>query len=133
MGKSKKGTAAEKKRKREESYEEKSGNRIRLFREEHHLTQEQLGKIVDLTRQQISNFENGNEEIKIGYAIKLANYFGVSLDTLFCNDGYENDIFVARYRMSNYQRMLIQQLVREMEKASFYDDNFSDNNDHSDE
>lgn len=59
------------------------GNRLKQLREERELKQEELGKILNVSRQSISNYENGlrfpNDE---KFLIKLANFFDVSLDYL---------------------------------------------------
>lgn len=61
----------------------KFGNRLKQLREEKDLKQDELGKILNVSRQSISNYENGlrfpNDE---EFLVKLANFFDVSLDYL---------------------------------------------------
>ena len=53
-----------------------AGEQIRKFRRMHHLSQKALAE------KKISRWENGMGKIKIYDAIKLADYFKISLDEL---------------------------------------------------
>ena len=56
--------------------------RLRELREKHGLTQKELGNALNVTSQTISNYEIGKREPEISEFIKLADYFGVSIDYL---------------------------------------------------
>ena len=57
------------------------GENVRLYRELHKLTQEELGKkIGKFTRQNISNIENGHRAVSKNMAIRLAELFNVSVE-----------------------------------------------------
>lgn len=60
------------------------GDRLRELREEKQLTQEELGKFLNVSRQAISSYESEETEPSINNLIKLANIFNVSLDYLLC-------------------------------------------------
>lgn len=64
------------------------GQRLRNLREDADLTQEQLGKIVMLSKHSISSFELGKNEPKDDIKIKFAKHFKVSVDYLL---GLTND------------------------------------------
>ena len=57
-------------------------NRIKELRLEAGLTQEQLAKEVEITRQAISQYEKTNRQPKAEIAQKLADYFNVSVPYL---------------------------------------------------
>ena len=57
------------------------GENMRLYRELHGLTQEELGKkLGNFTRQNISNIENGHRAISKKMALALAELFEVSVE-----------------------------------------------------
>lgn len=58
------------------------GDRLKELREEKELTQEELGKFLNVSRQTISGYEAGSIEPSIKNLIKLADIFNVSLDYL---------------------------------------------------
>lgn len=58
-------------------------NKIKTYREQKGLTQEQLGEAVSVSRQTIVAMEKGNYEPSLGLAMKLAKYFKVPLEELF--------------------------------------------------
>lgn len=57
------------------------GDNMRFYREMHKLSQEKLGKkLGSFSRQNISNMERGHRSISKATAIKLAEFFDVSVD-----------------------------------------------------
>ncbi|OSA84121.1 transcriptional regulator [Clostridium botulinum] len=58
------------------------GDRLKELREEKQLTQEELGKFLNVSRQAISSYESEDTEPSISNLIKLADIFNVSLDYL---------------------------------------------------
>lgn len=58
------------------------GMRIKQLRKARSLNQDDLGNVLNLSRPQISNLENGRRNINLHQAKALADYFGVSLETL---------------------------------------------------
>ncbi len=58
-------------------------NRIKEFRKERKLTQDDLAKAVDVTRQTIISLENGKYTASLQLAFKLAKYFNVQIEDLF--------------------------------------------------
>ncbi len=55
-------------------------NRIKKLRESSNETQEELGKILNVSKATISKYENGTVEMSNDTLIKLANHFNVSTD-----------------------------------------------------
>lgn len=55
---------------------------LKILREEHEITQSELGDILFLSQQAISHYENDNTEPTIDILIKISDYFNVSIDYL---------------------------------------------------
>ena len=62
------------------------GNQIMVIRREQQLTQEQFGNLFHVTRQTVSNWENGKSYPDLQLLIAISDQFGVSLDTLLKGD-----------------------------------------------
>lgn len=58
-------------------------NRIKEYRKNRHLTQDDLAKEVGVTRQTIISLENGKYVASLFLAFKLAQYFGVNIEDIF--------------------------------------------------
>lgn len=56
--------------------------RIRELREDHDLTQVQMGKILSCSQRVYSNYERGESDIPTEILIKLADFYEVSVDYL---------------------------------------------------
>ncbi|MDE5991435.1 MAG: helix-turn-helix transcriptional regulator [Oscillospiraceae bacterium] len=54
--------------------------RLKDLREDADMNQEQAGKALGITRQQYQLYESGKREIPFHCAVKLADFYGVSLD-----------------------------------------------------
>ena len=61
-------------------------NQILNIRKEQKLTQEEFGKLFYVTRQTVSNWENGKSYPDLGILIDISNRFEVSLDSLLKGD-----------------------------------------------
>ncbi len=60
--------------------------RVKEFRKEFKVTQDDLTKAVGVTRQTIISLENGKYNASLQLAHKLAKYFGVTIEELFIFD-----------------------------------------------
>lgn len=58
------------------------GERLKILRNEKQMTGEELGKIFNVTKTAISNWENGNRFPDEPVLIQIADYFNVALDYL---------------------------------------------------
>ncbi|MDA2112368.1 helix-turn-helix domain-containing protein [Bacillus thuringiensis] len=70
------------------------GQNLKKLRKSRYLTQEQLGQQLNLSRNQINNYENAMFEPSMETLLQISSYFNVSLDIL-CN-GYSdtNDVLL---------------------------------------
>ena len=62
------------------------GNQIMSIRRERQLTQEQFGSLFHVTRQTVSNWENGKSYPDLQLLIAISDQFGVSLDIMLKDD-----------------------------------------------
>ncbi|WP_240373966.1 helix-turn-helix transcriptional regulator [Bacillus piscicola] len=53
------------------------------LRNKHELTQTELGRLVGLSQSMIAHIEGGTKEPRSKYKVKLAEYFGVTVEWLF--------------------------------------------------
>lgn len=62
------------------------GKQLIQIRKEHQLTQETFGALFHVTRQTVSNWENGKNYPDLQTLITISNHFEISLDTLLKGD-----------------------------------------------
>ncbi len=62
------------------------GNRIVDIRKEKQLTQEEFGQLFYVTRQTVSNWENGKSYPELQILVNISNQFDIPLDTLIKGD-----------------------------------------------
>jgi len=58
-------------------------NRIKVYRAIKGVTQEQLAKVIGITRQTVIAIEKGNYNPSLELAFKLANYFETTIEEIF--------------------------------------------------
>lgn len=63
-----------------------NGKRLKELRISRGLTQDELGKVIDVTKASVCCYEKGNRTPTIENLIDLVNFFGVSADFLIGND-----------------------------------------------
>lgn len=56
--------------------------RLKALREERDLTQRDIGKILNISRQLYSRYERGAQRIPVKHLITLHSYYNVSVDYL---------------------------------------------------
>ena len=64
-------------------------NNVKMYREEKKINQTALSEVCGVSRQTISSIERGDYHPSIVLALKLAEYFQVSVETLFRYDEEE--------------------------------------------
>lgn len=65
-------------------------NRIKEYRKERNLTQDDLAKAVSVTRQTIISLENGKYIASLNLAFRLSRYFDVKIEDLFVFEEEKN-------------------------------------------
>ena len=69
--------------------EEALKNRIVEIRNEKGIKQDELAKALGVSRQTISSLENGRYDPSINLAYKIAKYFGLTIEDVFCFEDSE--------------------------------------------
>ena len=71
-------------------------NRLKELRKEKRLTQEELAREIGISKITVLRWENGERQIKLDKAQKLADFFGVSIAHLL---GYDDNDFEKQIRI----------------------------------
>lgn len=58
-------------------------NRLEEIRKQRGINQEELARILEVSRQTISSLENGRYNPSIKLAFKIAQYFNMSIEEIF--------------------------------------------------
>jgi len=69
-------------------------NIIKVLRAQNNLTQEELAQKIGISRQALSNIENGKVEPSGRIVIKIANIFGIPAEQIF----FEDDVMHAEHK-----------------------------------
>lgn len=67
------------------------GKRIKELRNIRNLNQHQVAQELQVSRQMYSSYESGKREPDLQTVVKIANYFGISLDELLNLDDYTEE------------------------------------------
>lgn len=95
-------------------------NRIRFLRQSKQINQVQLSEKLNVTKQTISNWENGNILPSVEMLIKIANFFEVSTDYLLDRDVQksENIYMIDVTSLSPQQIEHIQYIVEDFRNGA---------------
>lgn len=100
------------------------GKRVRQLRKERSITQDELGVVLGdrttgkpLSRGQISNLETGKRNFNIHQIKTLADYFGISIETL----GYTSDEIETVDLLERARILFENEKVSMDEKQELYD------------
>lgn len=100
------------------------GKRVKQLRKERGITQDELGIILGdkttgkpLSRGQVSNLETGKRNFNIHQIKVLADYFGISIETL----GFESDEIETVDLLERAKLIFENELVPIEEKQDLYD------------
>ncbi|HHV03411.1 MAG TPA: helix-turn-helix transcriptional regulator [Bacteroidales bacterium] len=88
------------------------GSNIAKFRKERGMTQDNLAELLSVSPQAVSKWENDVSYPDIEMLPKLANIFGVSLDTLFSNPVTPETEFVEPENRKDPNKMLFKIRVK---------------------
>lgn len=78
-------------------------NRLKELRKAKKLTQEELAREIGISKITVLRWENGERQIKLDKAQKLADFFGVSIAHLL---GYEDNDFEKQIRIDVLNNVL---------------------------
>ncbi|VIG04282.1 DNA-binding protein [Clostridioides difficile] len=83
------------------------GQRLKEIRVQKNLTGEELGKILNVTKVAISNWESGRRFPSQNILISIADYFNVSLDFLLCRTNLKQDFIYDKCNQENLEKIMI--------------------------
>lgn len=86
---------------------EKIGARIRIKRESLGMTQQKLADMVNVTRNTISRYENGETEIGVIMLKNIADALSVTVLWLLFGFDYENDIYNNLLKLTERDRQIV--------------------------
>jgi putative transcriptional regulator len=66
-------------------------NKLKVLRAERDWSQEELGKLVSVSRQAINAIERGKHDPSLPLAFKLADLFNLPIEEIFIRHGSDND------------------------------------------
>lgn len=87
--------------------------RIKELRTAHGLTQVEFAKILSVSKQAVSNWENNNIQPSIDMLLKIADFFGVTTDYLL---GRSNDNSLDVSNLSKEAVAHIQMIISDIKK-----------------
>lgn len=88
---------------------------IKRLRLQHGLNQVEFGKEMGVTKQCVSNWENDNVLPSVEMIVRLADYFGVSTDSLL---GRSSDESISVKGLTDKQRSCISLLIKEFSELN---------------
>lgn len=94
------------------------GKRLKQLREERNLRQEDLGKIVNVEKSTVSQWESGKRTPDVGTILALADYFGVSTDFLLGKTPVETKTS-REIELSKWDNIFGQRLKKLREEAGY--------------
>ena len=89
------------------------GNRIKELREVRHFSQVELAEAMHVSKQSISNWENGNILPSVEMVVKLAGFFSVSTDYLL---GLDDRQYLEVSGLSGEKIAHIQMIIDDIRK-----------------
>lgn len=87
------------------------GNRIQELRKARNMSQVDLAKALNVTKQSVSNWENSNIQPSIDMLVRIAAYFSVSTDYLL---GLETRRYLEITGLNPPQIQHIQQIIDDL-------------------
>lgn len=91
------------------------GNRIQELRKARNMSQVDLAKALNVTKQSVSNWENANIQPSIDMLVRIAAYFSVSTDYLL---GLETRRYLEITGLNPLQIQHIQLLIDDLRARS---------------
>ncbi|WP_027633344.1 helix-turn-helix domain-containing protein [Clostridium hydrogeniformans] len=108
------------------------GDRIKELREDKCLNQQELGKMFNVHKGTISNWENGKRTPDADMIIKIADYFNVSIDYLLYRtdnpiakiynynlDGNDIEIEINKNYPHNLTPQEVENLINQLKEVGF--------------
>lgn len=101
------------------------GDRLKTLREEFEMTQEELGKKLNVTRQSIYTYEKGENEPTMDTLVKIADMFDVSVDYLLCRTNQRVNLQINNEVLLNalndrYKKKLLVDISKSLDNYALF-------------
>ncbi|AIC94647.1 MULTISPECIES: helix-turn-helix domain-containing protein [Shouchella] len=90
--------------------------RLKQLRKEQKLTQEQLGRLINVTKVSISGYENGNRTPDTDTINRIADVFGVTTDYLFGRTDRRKPAFLYEPDLTENEEQLLREHLQTLRK-----------------
>lgn len=99
----------------------KVGERISAYRKERNMSQEELGAVLNVSRQTISKWETGDTLPDVYNAVALAQLFNITLDALVMgvNNKYGGSSYISSLKEKRRKTNIIAIIVGSMGSLTF--------------
>ncbi len=67
-----------------------TNNNVKYLREKNNIPQSKMSKDLNIDQSTLAKWENGSRQITLDWAIKIANYFDISVGDFISNDYIHN-------------------------------------------
>ena len=67
-----------------------TNNNVKYLREKNNISQSKMSKDLNIDQSTLAKWENGTRQITLDWAIKIANYFDISVGDFISNDYIHN-------------------------------------------
>lgn len=87
---------------KKKNFNKKMGERVSFIRRVLNIKQNQLASIINVTPQQISKYENGQDKIKQEKLLIICNKFNIPFDVFF---NAKDNLELLRYITNNFKNL----------------------------
>lgn len=91
-----------------------AGNMIKEMREQKNITQDELAEALNITRQAISRYENGDRGINQNLLFKMADYFNVTINDFFPPTKKNEQDIETKIEYTEYMQKISNNLVENL-------------------
>lgn len=96
------------------------GRKLKKVQDDYNYSQEELGKIINVTRQTISKYINGEQVIDSGKLYKISKHFNLSLD-YFLSEPIDEDKISFMFRADDPEKSFDKELRKKIsQKFNYY-------------
>ena len=96
-----------------------TNSNVKLLRENSNISQSKMSKDLNIDQSTLAKWENGSRQITLEWAIKIANYFDISVGDFISTDYIHNSYKPLPSSNEEYKQILLQKgLINETDDIS---------------
>ena len=96
-----------------------TNSNVKYLREQSNISQSKMSKDLNIDQSTLAKWENGSRQITLDWAIKIANYFDISVGDFISNDYIHNLYKPLPSSNEEYKRILLKKgLISENDDIS---------------